>query len=126
MPQNVVRALEEFVGEVVKRIVTEVTAAEIEASPVDTGFFRANWIPTIGMPFDGTDGERARGGISQSAQNSGIIDITTRYTIDQGPAYITNNVEYGLVLNAGRSTQAPSGFVQIAIDLGLQRAVAAF
>lgn len=103
---NVADAIKSFVDDIVIRISIEATANLTEATPVDTGFARANWVPSIGAPSAET---------SLGAQEAGIAAMIG-YTASQGPAFVTNNVPYIGALNAGSSTQAPSGFVEQAIE----------
>lgn len=95
----------------VEQRVVEVAAAvqaELQiATPVDTGFARANWQLTVGAPASGEVG-----------LTGGDLPPVT-YRIDQGPVFITNNAEYIRLLNAGWSKQAEAGFVQLAIARGV-------
>lgn len=106
----------------VKRLVLEATAELIEATPVDTGWARANWVPAIGSPNmesrSGTpDPSQVPG--QRGQQQTGLASVAAGYTLHQGPVFISNNVPYVPRLNDGSSDQAPSGFVQRSI----QRAV---
>lgn len=105
-------------SDVATEIVLEITANLVEATPVDTGWARANWVPSIGEPPP-TDPVGAPGQPSTSEQAAGQLAMLD-YTPDKGPAFISNNVPYIQVLNDGSSTQAPSGFVERAIEQGLQ------
>lgn len=106
----------------VKRLVFETTANLVETTPVDTGWARANWIPSIGEPEDATFGERTA--VSSDAQEAGIADMLG-YQLAAGPAYVSNNVDYIDHLNDGTSTKAPAGFVESAIERGVQTVQAA-
>ena len=46
----VVGAFEDFAEKIIKEITLEATANLIEDTPVDTGWARANWIPSITTP----------------------------------------------------------------------------
>lgn len=132
----VFRELRGFTERVVQRIVLDATANLIEDTPVDTGWARANWIPSIGSPPTRPAGARlgrdARGrftsigdpdvGAARAAQQVGIATIATGYTLEQGNVSITNNVPYIRFLNEGSSSQAPPMFVQMAIARALQAA----
>jgi len=119
----VVNSLEDFIDQVIKSIVLDITANLKNApseggTPVDTGWARANWVPQIGTPFSGTAGSRPRAGTrtaNDSASTAGIASVVTQYTASKGPAHVTNNVPYITRLNQGYSRQAPAGFVQIAV-----------
>jgi len=114
----VVNSLERFVDELIKKIVLDITAnlkraAAEGGTPVDTGWARANWIPNIGRPREGTAGSPES--VSQSDQAAGEGAVAATYTTAKGPVHITNNVPYITFLNAGSSPQAQPGFVQRAI-----------
>lgn len=88
------------------------------ATPVDTGFARTNWIPSIGAPVTDTFGQRSVGLVSDSAQTSGKASLNS-YQLSQGNLYVANNVPYIKTLNAGSSLQAPSAFVDTAVEQAL-------
>lgn len=111
--QIVVQALKQFTEKHIKIIVLDATANLIEDTPRDTGWARSNWIPSIGKQREDTDGSPEA--VSQAAQQLGIAQVATSYTLERGPIYITNNVPYIRRLNDGWSKQAPAGFIQAAI-----------
>lgn len=119
----VISSLEAFVDQILRAVVLDIVANLRKApseggTPVDTGWARANWIPQIGQPFEGTAGSREKaeeGIIDQGPAKAGLAAVASTYTANQGTAHITNNVPYILPLNAGSSKQAPAGFVQTAI-----------
>jgi len=96
-----------------KALVLEIVANLIKATPVDTGWARANWIPTIGSPATGTGGDQSGAAILQ-------------FTLDQAVMYVANNVPYINVLNYGHSKQAPALFVEFCVDQALQTVQAKF
>lgn len=105
-----------------KRLVLRIDRELKRATPVDTGWARANWLPSIGAPITGYPGPRPGGeevaaavSRAQSEQNRAMAEIATSYTLDKGPIWISNNVPYVEQLNEGSSTQAPSNFISIAI-----------
>lgn len=95
-----------------------------EDTPVDTGWAAANWVPSVGQPFDGSGykkdpqpgdvAERAR--MAQEGTNA-ILS----WQPEQGPIFSSNNVPYIGALNAGHSPQAPPGFVLFAIERAIQQ-----
>lgn len=112
---------------VIRKISLDVTANLIETTPVDTGWARANWVPSVGTPFEGTAGSReeAEGGqINPGPQVAGQAEIL-RYRLSDGSAFSSNNVPYILRLNDGSSAQAPAGFVEAAIDKALTQDILA-
>ena len=114
-----IEALNEFVEQVVVGLSTNATANLIEDTPVDTGWARSNWVPTIGVSFEGTAGTREsaeQGSLNPGPQQSGLASIAASYRLQNGSVFVTNNVPYIVELNEGSSSQAPSGFVQMGID----------
>lgn len=126
---NVNRQLNTFVERVIKTLVLDLTANLVQATPIDTGWARANWIPNIGSSFQGTAGTRAEaeaGNIQLGDQENGISSVVTQYTLARGPVYITNNVPYIVFLNEGSSRQAPSAYVQSQIVRSLSAVATRF
>lgn len=102
----------------VRRVAIAVDAAVVLATPVDTGRARANWQAGIGAAPAGV--LPAPASPAGGAQRS--ID-ETRATADmyrgQGAIHITNNLAYIGKLNEGTSAQAPAGFVEEAVNVGI-------
>ncbi len=119
---KVLRALEKVTTQVVKKITLDVTANLRIVTPVDTGWARANWIPTIGTPASSRGNPASRadklsGASAASAEQSASMgNVASSYTISQGKTFVTNNVPYIQKLNNGSSQKAPAGFVQGAIQ----------
>lgn len=121
----VVRELRGGVQRVVRDLAVNITAELIERTPVDTGWARANWIPTIGA----SDNTPATGNpttaivpAQRNRQEASTAALATGYRLERGAVFISNNVPYILRLNDGSSKQAPSGFVQASIRRELARA----
>ena len=105
----------------------------IEASPVDVGNFRGNWlgskvIARVGNPdnFRGKGGEGTMGTIqSQRITNPGVAkgqpptsfeetNLGSAKTAKIGQdVYITNNLSYAQALENGSSKQAPGGILRV-------------
>lgn len=119
----VVNSLSDFLDQIIKKITLDIVANLVRAAaeggtPVDTGWARANWVPSIGKPASGTAGTRASaeaGNINLGSQQGGVAAVATSYKTSKGAVHITNNVPYINNLNDGSSKQAPKGFVQAAI-----------
>lgn len=109
------KVLEKDIGKIMKYAALKITQELVKATPVDTGFARASWIPSIGKPTDQVGGSPSTP--SNNAQAQGQASIL-RYTVDQGDIYITNNVNYMEWLNLGHSEQAEHEFVEDAIARG--------
>lgn len=117
-------ALEGFVGRLVRVIVINAVAELREGTPVDTGWARANWIPSVGAPWDQVYGSRPGPGEKavDGGHSAGLAQVAI-YRFGQGPVYITNNVPYIARLNDGWSRQAPAGFVQISIHRAIRATI---
>lgn len=81
-----------------------------KVTPVDTGHARRNWVPSVGQPYTGTNGEAAHdAGVAAVLRHDGSV-----------PLWVSNNVPYITRLNYGHSKQQPAGFVERAVALALQ------
>lgn len=95
-------------------------------TPVDTGWAAANWVPSVGDPYnDPTAAEvreptaaqvAARAAVAREGQN----DVLGWKPTD-GSIFSTNNVPYIQALNNGHSGQSPRGFVQAAIEKAIRQ-----
>lgn len=114
-----------IVGRVASRVEAAVKAVTLNAvanlrrapseggTPVDTGWARANWIPSVGQPREAAAGSRES--VSTSEQDAGVADVALNYKLERGNVHITNNVPYVGQLNDGFSPQASAGFVERAV-----------
>jgi len=89
-----------------------VDQAVVLATPVDTGRARANWRASSGSSdfktYESVD------------FNSALTQARAVIEGDRtGVIYITNNLDYIGSLNDGSSAQAPAGFVEQAVQIGL-------
>ena len=100
------------VATVGKSLILEIDAELREATPVDTGHARANWVPSVGVPFTGED--------DGAAHDAGVAAVLA-YSLGDGDLHESNNVPYIGRLIGGSSSQAPPGWDAAAMD----RAVAA-
>lgn len=97
----------------------------VEATRVDTGRARSNWVASIGSPFTGIVPPYAPGtklGIGESGNAAGAINqqagvIRGFDSTKHNAIHITNNVPYIGALNNGGPTVGP--------DMMVQRGVAA-
>ncbi len=116
----IVKGLERLTERIVTKITLDITANLIETTPVDTGWARANWVPAIGMPLeanlDGIIPTSQDAASAASEQQAAIAGIVTGYKLSMGAVFVSNNVPYIVRLNEGSSAQAPSAFVQRAIE----------
>ena len=92
----------------------------IPATPVDTGFARGNWRPSLNAPattpitFNDPTGEATIGKIKIVAKRFRIGDTI----------FIRNNAEYISALNLGSSPQAAAGFVKASVNEGFDNGIA--
>jgi len=82
-------------------------------TPIDTGWARSNWLPSVGKVADGPVGSKMT--VTFGPQAAGIAALAG-YHLEQGTVFLANHVHYITRLNDGSSAQAPAGFVQAAID----------
>ena len=94
------------------RLVVNLDAELRVRTPYDTGWARANWIWSVGVPALATFGSRA----AVSVQTSVAAVISAILAAARtGKIYVSNNVPYIVDLDEGSSQQAPRGFVRMAV-----------
>ena len=111
----IVRGLDRFTERAIVKITLDVTANLIETTPVDVGWARANWVPSIGAPVVKDLSGADRNVQSAAAESSSGQAAVLGYRLGRGRVFVSNNVDYILPLNDGHSSQRPAGFVQRAI-----------
>lgn len=105
------RTLDEMVQKISERLFENI----VRRTPVDTGWARANWIPSIGSPDDSVPE-------SSPGRDENIDDPLPRISLEvaSGKAgdifFLTNSVPYILSLEYGHSAQAPNGMVRVSIE----------
>lgn len=94
-------------------------------TPIDTGWASANWVPSVGQPYDDPNAGQVRE--PSAAQVAGRAALAQQGENDvlswrngDGPIFSTNNVPYIGALNNGHSGQSPRGFVQAAIEKAIR------
>ena len=114
--RRIVSSIDRLIERVVTKIGLDVTANLIETTPVDTGWARANWVPSVGRPERNDPGVRDRSRVpgAQAKQAVGQAELL-RYKLGRGKAFVTNGVPYIQRLNEGSSQQQPRAFVQRAV-----------
>lgn len=125
---RITEELQKLIENLATNISLEVTANLIEETPVDIGWARANWVPSIGAPVDNNaesveDPNSQNVASQRSQQQSAIANVATNYRLEKGDVYICNNVPYITKLNDGSSRKAPRGFVQQSIAKGIVEGV---
>jgi hypothetical protein len=116
--QRTMRAIEQQAERVMKRIGFAVHGELIRATPVDTGWARANWQISIGRPTAGAIGSKDNVAGAASAQSAGTARLLV-YNVNQGDIWLGNHVPYIQKLNEGHSKQAPANWVERAIRAGI-------
>lgn len=99
----------------VKRAAIAADQAVVLATPVDTGRARANWLVTIGAPASQSIGSGFTPNNAANIATSHGREVALKYKLGKGGIFITNNVVYASLLDAGSSRQAPNGMTAAAI-----------
>lgn len=86
----------------------------MEDTPVKSGQARNNWVASVGTPV--TETVKADQYDMTGAERHGMNNEAISRQRPGQPVYITNNLPYIKRLNEGWSQQAPSGFVEAAIQ----------
>lgn len=111
----------ENVHKVVRLVALAADQALVMGTPVDTSRARSNWLVSCGEPRDDTIEPYVpgKGGSSAAASSQAALE-QGKQEIEASPVgatiYISNNLPYITKLNEGWSRQAPSGFVEKAIE----------
>lgn len=119
-------AIEAGARQLVNDVADVVQQHIIEATPVShletghSGRARNNWIVTINTP---STEARYTGPFDPTGQARVLENQTVIQNNKRGrPVYIANNLNYISLLNDGFSSQAPAGFVQSAMLIGMRHA----
>lgn len=97
--------------ETVRKAALAVDQAVVLSTPVDTGRARSNWIVQLGSDSNEVREPQAVGSLLSEAQA-----VISQYK-GGTEIHITNNLPYINRLNEGWSAQAPSGFVETAVQV---------
>jgi hypothetical protein len=105
----------------VKEASVQVLETVVRRTPVDTGKARANWSVAInsGRPPSVEKEETDPSGEATIA--AGALTILTTKRQPGEVVWISNAAPYIERLNEGWSSQAPAGFVQLAVQAGISR-----
>lgn len=109
---RIAKKLNAEIERVCKMAVLEIDKELRRSTPVDTGHARANWIPSVGQPH--------RGEVEGMGTHAQGVAQVLAFKLGSGTLYVTNNVPYIRRLNEGSSKQAPSLFVEAAVDRAIQ------
>lgn len=119
------KALPELANRLAKHVAETIVKELATKTPVDTSKAISNWQVTLDVAataeinayFEGSKGSTYSASSSETIQNA----IAALHKKKPGQTiYITNNASYIRKLNDGSSTQAPAGFVQAAVFVGIK------
>lgn len=123
--KNLGQRVEDGVNRIVKETALAIDRELVLATPVDTGRARSNWIASVGSsvsqeiePYSPGEGGSTSGANAQAAINQATAAINSRQPGED--IYLSNNLPYIKRLNEGHSAQAPEGFIETAIQNGIQ------
>ncbi len=120
----------DFFDRIAKRVVSgtaatvtvindEIADLLVVATPVDTGFARGNWRPSLNVPIESPITFNDPSGQSTVAK---IQVVGRRYRVGD-TIFIRNNADYITFLNDGSSPQAQGDFVKDAVEQGFDNAI---
>jgi len=115
-------SLSRNLGKLIGSVITEVGKDIVPATPVDTGYARGNWRPSIAAPAESPISFLDATG---AATISRIALVGLRYKVGD-VFYLVNRAPYIGSLIAGSSPQAPVDFHIAAVRTGTKRAFATF
>lgn len=107
-----------------RKVALAVDATVVLATPVDTGRARSNWQASLGAPASGVlpAYQEGKEGSTSGPNAQAAIDQAASVVQEHQPGqeiHITNNLPYIARLNDGYSAQSPAGFVEAAIQVGV-------
>jgi hypothetical protein len=109
------KAVEENADTLVRKTALAIDTGVVMATPVKTGRARANWRVQAGSMNPETLPPPSSPGAGVSAALAEALTAVAEYR-GEGEIHISNNLPYIHRLNAGSSTQAPEGFVELAVQ----------
>lgn len=109
--QRTRRDTEEMVRKIAERLFENI----VRRTPVDTGWARANWVPSINEIDARSPGERPPDGETVPEPNPGAIAAVVQQGKIGDVFWLTNAVPYIRALEYGHSKQAPAGMVRVSI-----------
>jgi hypothetical protein len=94
-----------------RKIILEVLRGVVKRTPVDSGRARGNWQASISKPISREVDRKDKTGSSTVSEESGTVQSSS----PDDTLYLTNNVPYILILEDGRSNQAPNGMLKVTL-----------
>ena len=124
--RRVIKLAEDDLARRVQKLVLDAEANLKESTPVDTGWARANWVPSIGRPYRARS-EKPKSNPELGAQTrrakqaAGEVAVLSYEPYKR--IYVSNNVPYVPFLD--ESHPEAQGFIERAIDKAIKQAQAA-
>ena len=112
------RTVEENIDKTVRKCALAVDSTVVLATPVDTGRARANWQVELNKPKTGTTTAVSPSG-RESIDAAKVRIAQYKGNVPNASIHITNNLPYIERLNNGWSKQAPAGYVEKAVMVGI-------
>jgi hypothetical protein len=111
-----------------QRIAIAVDEELVDATPIDTGKAKSNWVASLNSPIIGEEDSYYPGkkrsteeAVKAAAkQQARFVILRYKGNIHSG-IFIYNSAKHIRDLDRGTSNQAPRGFIKIATDKGLAR-----
>lgn len=100
----------------VRKIAERVFENIVRRTPVDTGWARANWVPSINEIDARSPGPGPKDGEPVPAPDPGIISAVVQQGKIGDVFWLTNAVPYIRSLEYGHSKQAPAGMVRLSLE----------
>lgn len=110
-PSNFTKEVTGDVSKAIRTASLKILRSLTVISPVDTGRFKGNWQVTIRQRAEGIIETEDKSGSGTFAKGSLVISRQRNFQ----DIWISNNLPYAERLNAGWSTQAPAGFVEMSV-----------
>ncbi len=105
------KLVEKNATDIVRKIGIAIGTAVIEATPVDTGYARANWQTKLRNPINNEiDSTNVQDAVEK------VKSVSISFNLRDHAIWICNNVPYINALNNGHSKQAPAGFIENAVE----------
>lgn len=122
----IIADLRSFTAHETLALALDIQANLQEDTPRDTGWARANWVPSTRAPHEDskvaaiTDPTPAQVAQAAAKQAEAVTEVSGYNDTKLGSIFTTNNVPYIGALNAGHSPQqATPGFIQRAVGKAL-------
>lgn len=119
---KVAKRLDTSMTRLIFEVIRLVGIAVVISTPVDTGFARANWRPSLNTPTSTPVSFLDPTGAATIAR----IELIAHQFRLGNQAFLTNRAPYIEDLNDGSSPQAPANYVNVAIREGTTEAIQNF